>query len=335
MSIEGSGPVSQWGALQSHAFDLARAVLVRVPAQRENVRDAAFRAYQRAFRALMQTDPARFTVTEVRPVATGEASRVVEVRMQTSAAVLPGDMLYLRWRNSEERAQQFAPGERQLRYFSTPLPHRPATRSVASERELLRNVIDLSVGETASLSGSERIVPRIYTVADVQPEGALSEIAIHVTIDESWPERAAAYLGRARAGEVVTGWVLPHPNRLDHAVPTLAIVTGSGAAGVFAALRDECAPIDLVWGLGEKELAPWIFEELAGHRAAGRLNGVTFARRPDRVTDLLDERITAPRAVYVSGNESMGAAVDALLRERWGDDIVDGLAADMTYIASW
>ncbi len=62
---------------------------------------------------------------------------------------------------------------------------------------------------------------------------------------------------------------------------------------------------------------------------------MTFARRPDRVTDLLEVRMTAPRAVYVSGNESMGAAVDVFLRERWGDKIVDGLSADMTYIASW
>lgn len=335
MSIEGSGPVSGWGALRSRVFDVARAALVRLPGQSDSVRDDAFRTYQRAFRTLMRTAPAQFTVTGARPLATGAASRVVEVRMRTSAVVLPGDMLYLTWRNSDERVAQFAPGERQLRYFTTPLPHRPATRAVSSEREILSGVLDLSGGGVASLATSDRIVPRIYTVADVRPAGASTEVAIHVTIDASWPERAASFLGRLVAGDDVTGWALPHPHRVDHDVPTLAIVTGSGAAGVFAALRDECAPIDLVWGLGDKELAPWVFEELAQHRESGRLRSVVFARRPDRVTDLLEERMTAPRAVYVSGNEAMGAAVDALLRERWGDSVVEALAGDLTYIASW
>lgn len=283
----------------------------------------------------MQTDPVQFTVIDVRPLATGASSRVIEVRMRTAAVVLPGDMLYIGWRNSDARVGQFSPGQRQLRYFTTPLPHRPVKLMFGSEREVLSGVLDLSEGHTASLTGSSRIVPRIYTVAGVQPRGTHNEIAIHVTIDDSWPERAAAYLGRLHADDTAIGWVLPHPHRVDHDVPTLAIVTGSGAAGVFAALRDECAPIDLVWGLGDKELAPWVFEELAKHRETGALRSVVFARRPDRVTDLLDERIPAPRAVYVSGNETMGATVDALLRERWSDDLVDAMSADMSYIASW
>ncbi len=337
MSIEGSGPVSRWGALRSYGYDAIRAGIVRVPGRNDSHHDAAFRRYQRDFRQVMKSDAAEFTVLQTRPVAVGETNQVIELRFATSATVNPGDMLLLDWQNSPQQVARFHPGDRELRYFTTPQPHLPAKHARASETEVLTRVLDLSGTTSASLSTTDRILPRIYTVSGAVPGGSgqPNEVSIQVTLEDSWPQRASAYLGRLEAGDIVRGRVLPHPHRIDRTVPTLAIVTGSGAAGVFAALRAGCAPIEFVWGLGDKELEPWVFQELARFREAGVLGRVDFARRPDRVTDILRPMIQAPRSIYVSGNEDMGVAVDWMLRESWGDSTVEALQNDMTYIASW
>ncbi|ALJ21831.1 hypothetical protein AOA12_18785 [Microbacterium sp. No. 7] len=312
-----------------------RWALVRDPRPRRTVRDAAFAAYLRDVRGTVRRPPHRFETIEVRSLARGGHSEIVEIALDaTGSGALPGDMLQVWWENP---ADGHAPGDdASVPHWSTPLPHRPSRRVRATGGELRRRVLDLSAGTPADPSRAPRITPRFYTVSDVTGD----ELRLQVTRSAAWPERAAAYLHRLQPGAVVRGWVLRHPHRLDRARPALAVVTGSGAAGVFAALRAGARGIHLVWGLGDKGLAPWIERELDGHLASGALDRVELAHAPRRVTDLLAPQLAEARdlvaaggSVYVSGNSAMADAVDALLTGALGAERARA-HAELRYIVS-
>lgn len=95
-----------------------------------------------------------------------------------------------------------------------------------------------------------------------------------------------------------------------------------------------------LWGLGDKALEPWARAELDAFRDSGALTEVVFARSPERVADLLAGRLDAARTtlerggtVYVSGNETMGVEVDAMLSGALGALRADA-ADDLRYIVS-
>lgn len=298
------------------------------------------------------------------PLAIGVAGSVVELTLR-GGGVEPGDMLQLWWENDVAPA----PGDDDpVAAWATPLPHRPARRVRTTAGEVRRRLVDLGGADAgasahdarALLARTPRLTPRFYTVSGVAPGGsgagngpgvegvsessdtgtAPVEVRLQVTRAAAWPERAAAYLHRVQPGDVVRGWVLRHPHRVDRSRPGLAVVTGSGAAGVFAALRAGAHGIRLVWGLGDKRLAPWVERELDAHLASGGLAEVALARSPQRVTDVLAPRLAEVRAlvadggwVYVSGNEAMADAVDALLHGALGAEQARA-HAELRYIVS-
>lgn len=305
----------------SWAEDAVRWMLVNDPRPTRTARDAAFHAYLKRVRSVMRTEPAQSEVTGTRELAAGPSPRIVEVEL-TGPRVDAGDVLLLNWRNRPAPAAGAG-----VRYWTTPLPHRPSRRATATPAQLSEGVRE---------EGGGRITPRFYTTADAGQGRA----RLHVTRAAAWPERSAAFLHRAVPGTRVAGWVLPHPHRVNRADPGCAIVTGSGAAGVFAGLRHGAHGVRLIWGIGDKQLAPWVLDELAEHRRQGAIAELSIVRSPQRVTDVLAERLAAEASavragewLYVSGNEAMGQAVDAMFHGALGADL--GRAHDdLRYIVS-
>jgi len=344
------GPTTWRRAAFAHLEDAVRWAMVNDPRRPRTPRDAAFRAYLREVRATLRSDPVPFTVASRRPLLTGAASSVVEVELTGGACVEPGDMLLLWWRNlpasvdgvGSERADQtgrsstvpLRVGARS--YWTTPLPHRPSRRARTTEERFARAVADLSAPGTHAVA-APRITPRFYTVA-----GAVAgQVSLHVTATHAWPARAADFLHRVGERETVYAWVLRHPHRVDRTRGGLAVATGSGAAGVFAALRHGARDVRLVWGLGDKDLEPWVREELDRHVVSGALAELRLARSPQRVTDLLARDAVAVRELvadggwlYVSGNERMGEAVDGLLTGIVGASAIARARDDLRYIVS-
>lgn len=302
MSHRSEGETTWRRAGSSWVEDAVRWALVHDPRPTRTARDAAFRAYLRRVRAVMRADPAPFVVEGARELAAGSASRIVEVEL-SGPEVTPGDVLLLRWSNPATGESDPDP----VRYWTTPLPHRPARRATTT-RAALREHIRAADGG--------RITPRFYTCAGA---GA-GRVRIQVTRVADWPERSAAFWHRVQPGTQLTGWVLPHPHRLDRTGPGCALVTGSGAAGVFAGLRHGARDVRLIWGIGDKRLAPWVVEELDEHLRTGALAELMIVSSPRRITDVLAERLGAEvdalgagQWIYVSGHEQMGESVDALL----------------------
>lgn len=351
MTTRREGPTDWRRAALSQVEDVARRALVLTPPGSRTVRELAFHRYRRQVRRILRSAPVEFEVTERRPLAVGERSSVVELGLVTDAPVAPGDVLWLWWRNSEERVAAATGGLAPQGHWTTPLPHRPSRWRTAPEDVLWREVVDLS-GEPANrppvrpepgdgsprrsgsgdgfpahaptplLRTAPRIVPRFFTTSDAAVRNGRTELRLQVTRDQRWPERAAAHLHRAEPGERLRGWVLPHPHRVPPG-PGLVVVTGSGAAAVFAALRSGTRGVRLFWGLGDKELAPWVEAEVAAWLASGALLDLSIARTPTRVTDLLtaaDLRRAAASDgwLFVSGNAAMAEQVDLMVGEALG-----------------
>lgn len=339
MTSRREGPTTWARAMLSRGEDAVRWALVNDPRRARTKRDAAFRDYLRTVRATLQREPATFTVTGSRMLAEGTESEVVEVSLRADIPVVAGDQLLLWWRNAPAAVDRLDVNlSGSDAYWSTPVPHVPSRQLRDSRASIAASVIDLSEPPLAAsfqeiLTTSPRITPRFFTVA-----GTDADIALHVTYADAWPSRASAFLRRATAGEEVRGWVLPHPHRVDHSGPGLAVATGSGAAGVFAALRAGARGIHLVWGVGDKELAPWVQDELSAHLDSGALAQLYAARRPQRVTDLLTpdlvREVAATGWVYVSGNESMGVEVDVRLTEILGAAWRQRAHDELRYIVS-
>ena len=137
---------------------------------------------------------------------------------------------------------------------------------------------------------------------------------------------------------------MPHPHRVRLESRGLAVATGSGAAGVFSALRARAGGVDLVWGLGDKRLEPWVEAELGEHKASGALTSVELVRSPMRVTGALsrgpglDDRLRGcfdgGRWVYVSGNAAAGAAAHEMLTEALGERALHEASESLRYINS-
>ena len=351
MSTLAGPPVRLADALGSHAKDIARAAWVRLPAESRRPRDLAFAAYRRRVRRVMRGDTCSFRVVGTRTVASSSRSTVVEVELRTRAEVGPGDMLYVWWRNDPARLASLDPGlaDAELGYWTTPVPHRPARRSRATAARLAASVFDLSAlrAEEVGALGAEgllalpRITPRLYTASEARrgADGG-GVVKVQVTMREEWPRRAAAFLHRADPGDEFRAWVMPHPNRVDRGGPGVAVVTGSGAAGVFAALRGGARGIDLVWGLGEKRPEAWILDELRGYELSGALASLRLVTSPTHVGDALremadlGERSRRGDWLYVSGNEAAGADAHAALVDLLGDEAVRRAADSLRYINS-
>ncbi|MFT4258199.1 hypothetical protein [Microbacterium sp.] len=330
MSTRREARVTAARAIRSHAEDVVRAALVALPPRERTRRGLAFHAYQRQVRTIMRADPVAFEVVETRMLAEGHRTSVIEVTLRGEVGVDAGDMLHVLWRNDLDRIAA-ADAVTAARFWTTPIPHRPSRWARVGASGLLESVVDLSASTDSDPARAERITPRFFTVAGVEA----SDVRLQVTHTAGMPPRAASFLARVRPGDVVEARVLPHPHRVAHDGPGLAVVTGSGAAGVFAALRAGASGIRLVWGLGDKQLAPWVQEELREHLRAGRLSSLRLALRPERVTDLLvDEPIEQMAWIYVSGHESMGAAVDAALRARLGESVLREMSDGLRCIVS-
>lgn len=328
MTTHHEGPTDWRRAAFSHAEDLVRRIMVATPPRSATVRNLAFHHYGKQVRRILRSAPAEFEVVSRRDLAVGQHSSVTELSLMTDAAVAPGDVLSLWWRNSDERVASVGTpgvsGATPTRYRTTPLPHRPSQQAVVTGDDLLRGVVDLS-GEVTDWRAAPRIVPRFFTTSHAAVAGDRTELRLQVTRNSGWPERAAAYLNRVGPGERLHGWILPHPHRVP-AGPGLAIVTGSGAASVFAALRAGARGVRLFWGLGDKQLAPWVETELDQWWAVKALTEVEFARTPCRVTDLLRPRGAELRQLmddggwlYVSGNAAMGRDVDQIVSDALGE----------------
>jgi sulfite reductase alpha subunit-like flavoprotein len=306
--------------------------MVNDPRRPRTPRDAAFRAYLREVRATLRSDPVPFTVASRRPLLTGAASSVVEVQLTGGARVEPGDMLLLWWRNLPASVDGVGSERVDPTCRGSTVPRRART----TEERFVRAVADLSAPGTDAVA-APRITPRFYTVA-----GAVAgQVSLHVTAAHAWPARAADFLHRVGERETVYAWVLRHPHRVDRTRGGLAVATGSGAAGVFAALRHGARDVRLVWGLGGKDPEPWVREELDRHVVSGALAELRLARSPQRVTDFLARDAVAVRELvadggwlYVSGNERMGEAVDGLLTGIVGAPAIARARDDLRYIVS-
>lgn len=354
MSTLAGPPVRLRDALGSQLTDAARAVWVRLPAESQTVRDLAFAAYRRDVRRILRAGTERFEAIGTRTVAESSRSSIVEIELVTDARVHTGDMLYVWWRNDPERVAALDPAlaATELGYWTTPLPHRPARRSRTAAGRLAEAVYDLSalsldeVGalDARRLRALPRITPRLYTASHVSASpGGSSTVRLQVTMRGDWAQRAAAFLHRVQPGERLHAWVMPHPNRVERRSPGIAIVTGSGAAGVFAALRAGAEPIDLIWGLGDKRPGQWVLDELRAHERSGALSSLRLVSSPEHVAealrarggaDELRERVRLGDRLYVSGNEAAGGSTHEALVEMLGEAAVREAAESLRYINS-
>lgn len=294
-------------------------------------------------RRILRAPAETVEVLDARALAQGSRSRIVELTLRTDAPVAPGDVVSLCWRNAPAAVAARGPDDVPLRYWSTPTPHRPSFRTGASRARVLSEVLDLGdAPPDASLRTAPRMTPRLFTTSDAREVERGWRLRLQVTAHEGAPPRAAAFLHGLRPGDRVSAWVLPHPHRLTRfAQPGLAVVTGSGAAAVFAALRSGSRGLQLVWGLGDKVLEPWMQEELRQHRDTGALRSVEIVRSPERVTAAAARCAAEVRSliahggwIFVSGNDRMAHDVDALIRGALGADLHNQASRDLRYIVS-
>jgi hypothetical protein len=288
----------------------------------------------------MKRRPQDFEVLGRRTLAQDEHSSIIELTLRTHAPVASGDMLFVDWLNHPDNisGRSVAGGG----YWTTPIPHRPSTRHRADSQEILSSVLDL--GGVDARGGTDidpltathglRITPRFFTVAGVRNQ----DVTLFVTQRSDWPKRASSYLAHAKPGDHVTARVLPHPHRITGGGSGLAVATGSGAAGVFAALRSGIGGISLIWGVGSKVLEPCVIEELADHQTAGHLDRLIVVHSPQRVTDHVPEHLASsehqPDWIYVSGNSAMGEQVHSQLEVAFGVNRVRELHGQLRYINS-
>ncbi len=338
MSRAEGRPIGWREALVSRLLDPARLAWLHLPGGPDTPRERAFPRYRKQVRQTLRGDPGVFTVIESRTLAESATSKVMELTLASTVNVQPADLLYVAWRNAPEAVAAAAPargGGDRTRYWTTPLPYRSSRLARATTPQLLSEVYDFGKGASARLHRTPRIVPRLYTASHAEP-GA---VRLQVTYRRDWPQRAAAFLQRLRAGEELLAWVFPHPHRLPAVGQGTALVTGSGAAAVFAALRAGRQAVELIWGLGDKRPAPWVMAELESFVEAGALEGLRVTTAPRRVTDEVDAaRLTQLLAeggwLYVSGNREMGAEVERALRASGSGEVLDRAFGELRYIVS-
>lgn len=337
MSRPTGRPIGWREALKSRAMDPLRFGWLHLPPKRRSARELAFRQYRFEVRRILRSEPSRFAVLGSRVVAAGERSKVVAVTLAAGTPVRPADLLYLWWRNHPGVLAAASAAGLPGWYWTTPLPYRSSHLQRAEPNEQLSTVYDLGEGIAQPATRTRRIEPRLYTAAS----GGDGVVELHITSRADWAKRASSFLVNAKPGDEITGWIFPHPHRLPAARPGLAVVTGSGAAAVFAALRSGATGVRLVWGLGDKRLEPWVHEELTRHETAGSLEESTILHSPERATDRLAERAGEVRRliesggwVYISGNEGMGAAADAIISDALGEELHRLAVDELRYIVS-
>ncbi|MBX3142780.1 MAG: hypothetical protein KF813_03405 [Trueperaceae bacterium] len=336
MSKAAGRPVGWREALKSRAMDPLRYAWLHLPPKQRTVRELAFHRYRFEVRRILRRHPSEFTVLRSRELAVGAESKVVALTLATNRPVQPADLLYLWWRNDPAAVATAPLANLRDWYWTTPLPYRSSHLERSSAAEQAASIFDLGEGPAQPLSRTPRIEPRLYTVASASGKA----VELHITTRRDWPKRASSYLANARPGEKLTGWVFPHPHRLPRG-PGFAVVTGSGAAAVFAALRSGTSGVRLIWGLGDKRLEPWVSQELAGHEAQGALEKLTIVSSPKRVTDDLSEHreelihlVRSGGWIYISGNEAMGEAADEVISGALGTDLHRAAYEDLRYIVS-
>lgn len=162
----------------------------------------------------------------------------------------------------------------------------------------------------------------------------------------SRPARSSGFLSSLKAGDELSGWVLPEmhhfPTTLGRDVPLIVVVTGSGISGLMSLLRGGYTggPLWLICGVRSWKHKSLYGAELEAYRKEGtiaRLDAATSRpvegegpkRRVQRL--LWDERkdvaswLKDGAALYLSGRLSMGRDV----RGELGRILVDqGMAAN-------
>ncbi|AYF96927.1 ferredoxin reductase domain-containing protein [Protaetiibacter intestinalis] len=351
-------PVTASAALASYPRAALRPLFFRTRWPRATAHDRALLDYQLALPRILRRRPVRFVVREVRVVSAHGEGGIRELTLEAEARAVPGDMLYLGWRNAPDAVAAVLPAgaaDAVLPYWTTPAPGVPSRRARATSAELAATVLDLADALAAQFPelprAAPRMVPRVFTLSGVRSlGGGRQELRVLVSHHAAWPSRAAAHLHRVVPGEALAGWVLPHPHRLPPLHGALgdgvAVVTGSGIAGVLAALRSGVAGRPwLVWGL-RGEPAPWLRAELDGYAAAGAIRrlDVVDSRAASglrRVTDVLASASDAVAAdlasgawLYVSGHAAMADPVRAAVTAAAGPDTVERLQATLRYVES-
>lgn len=322
--------------------------------------ERSFLEYQLALPSILRSERIPFTVVAAAEIMATRTSNLRELTLTTSRPVAEvGDMLYLLWRNSPEVVLASLPPRthsREVGYWTTPAPGIPPVRARASVNTLLSEVLDLSErpsgqGFDALLRHTGRITPRSYTLSGVRPlPSGGQELRILVSHHSDWPSRSAAYLHRAQPGEVLQGWVLPHPHRIPSlhgwGNEGLAVVTGSGIAGVLAALRAGIAGNPwIVWGF-RGPLSAALSEEFDAFIAHGAIRRLDIAdsrsdHGPRRVNDILDssadalqETLDAGHWLYVSGHASSAAPIRTAFTRAASPEAVSQMQDELRFIQS-
>lgn len=354
----GSAPVTSATALASHLRAAVRPAYLRLTRTAPNRHERAFLDYQLALPAILHDAPQPFTVTASVEIAASPGRSIRELTLTTPTQMAEvGDMLSLLWQNTPEAIAVARPErERPVGYWTTPAPGIPSTRAHATPHRILTEVLDLgepAAGPTfdALLRHARRLTPRIYTLSGVRALlGGGQELRILVSHHSSWPARAAAHLHRARPGDVLHGRVLPHPHRLPAlhgwSDDGIAAVTGSGIAGVLAALRGGVGGTPwVVWGL-RGSVAPGVRDELDSFVADGSISRLDVVDSlavagPRHVTDVLAESantltaaVAAGHWLYVSGNASAGDQIRAAIATANGPEAVARLQDELRFVQS-
>jgi len=282
----------------------------------------------------------------------GEGLRTYEIVLEGEERLpwQPGDLLYLRWRNSAARVSavkaRLPARTRPMRVLTYGHALRPPRLERVTPEAFLGTIVDLHAAHPehptwgALKRRQPRIRPRIFTVSKIRESEGRPILELIVSTVAGG--RASGYLQRLPVGERLFGYRLPHPHRLPGAYgfrgPGVCIVTGSAVAGVLVHLRSQAslAPIWLIWGVKDEDRA-FYREELCRYLDSGRLARLDivasrsvgdapgeyvqdFVRRQGRA---IESSLEPDGWLYVSGQKSMAQAVSLALRELYGEATVD------------
>lgn len=257
---------------------------------------------------------------------------------------------HMRWhRKGEKKGEEHPPYNPYRVYLPSLLESLPG--SSPAGRMSARRLVGLQ----------DRMFPRPYTMArfETLKSGSGGAFRAEITVSEvdkemhepdgakvSRPARSSSFLSSLKAGDELSGWVLPEmhhfPTTLGRDVPLIVVVTGSGISGLMSLLRSGYTggPLWLICGVRSWKHKSLYGAELEAYRNEGtiaRLDAATSRpvegegpkRRVQRL--LWDERrdvaswLKDGAALYLSGRLSMGRDV----RGELGRILVDqGMAAN-------
>lgn len=359
MSTRGGSAIGSLQALASYPRAAFRPLFLRLSRRGRDDHERAFLDYQLRLPSILRLEPIALTVAGIRDVVHSPEAGVRELLLDAPGHVAHlGDMLYLRWQNDAGAVDSIlSPDDSaRVRFWSTPMPGVPSKRTSMQRASFLSSVVDLGevdvhAGFAELLRRGRRAIPRVYTLAGVtHTRDAGTTLRVLVGIRASWSRRAAAWLHTRSPGDVVQGWILPHPHRvpvlLGAGAEGIAVVTGSGIAGILAALRAGTpSAIWLIWGR-RGTIHPELLAELEAYRSTGAISRLdlvdsTAPDGPRYVTDILSSedaelrrRLGAAHWVYVSGHAGMTEPVLGRLTDILGAARVAELQRERRIVVS-